>query len=74
MEQPAIHMTEQKTGIAAVLHAFKTILWAFIGLRKRQSHEKTVTGLRVWHYVVAIFICAAAFIVGLITLARSIVH
>lgn len=67
-------MTEQKIGIAAVLHAFKTILWAFIGLRKRQSHEKTVTGLRVWHYVVAIVICAVVFISGLITLARNLAH
>ena len=67
-------MTEQKTGMSAVLHAFKTILWAFIGLRKRQSHEKTVTGLRAWHYVVAIVICAVVFISGLITLARNIAH
>lgn len=65
-------MTEQKTGMAAVLHAFKTILWAFIGLRKRQSHEKTVTGLRAWHYAVAIAICAVAFISGLVTLALHI--
>ena len=67
-------MTEQKTGIAAVLHAFKTILWAAIGLRKRQSHEKTVSGLRVWHFVVAVVICAAVFIFSLITLARHIAH
>lgn len=67
-------MNQEKTGVAAVFHAFKTILWAFIGLRKRQSHESTVSGLRIWHYVIAIVICGALFVFGLITLARHIAH
>ena len=67
-------MTQEKTGVAAVLHAFKTILWAFIGLRKAKDHESTVRGLTLKHYVIAIIICGALFVFGLITLARYITH
>lgn len=67
-------MNQEKPGLKGVLHAFKTILWAAIGLRKRQSHESTIRGLRPWHFIVAIAIVAAGFITGLITLARHIAH
>ena len=67
-------MSQEKQGLKGVLHAFRTILWAAIGLRKRQSHESTIRGLRIWHFVVAIMIVAAGFIFGLITLARHIAH
>lgn len=67
-------MTAKKTGPLALLYALKTVLWSAIGLRKRSAHEQAVSGLRPWHFVVAILIVAATFIVGLITLARHIAH
>lgn len=54
------------------LRAFKTVLWAFLGIRKGAASERDLATLRPWQVVVAGVIGAALFVTAIVTLVRII--
>ena len=57
---------------ATPLQVAKAVLSAFIGIRKRDSHEHDAVTLTPVQVIVAGVIAAAVFVLGLITLVRYI--
>ncbi len=53
--------------------AVNTVLWSFLGIRRRSAHESETAPLSPAHIVVAGVIGAAMFVVVLVTLVRFIV-
>lgn len=54
------------------LRAFSTVLWAFLGIRKRNTSKGDLSALKPWQILTAGIILAAVFVSVLVTLVRSI--
>ena len=46
----------------------KTVLWAFIGIRRRQDSEQDISQFNIIHVIVAAVICTGLFIFLLLRL------
>lgn len=57
---------------ASPFQVAKTVLSAFIGIRKRASHERDAVTIKPVQAIIAGLIAAAVFVLSLITLARFI--
>lgn len=66
-------MTEpQQPRKATPLQVVKAVLSAFIGIRKRVAHEHDAVTITPLQVIVVGIICAAIFVLSLITLVRYI--
>jgi DUF2970 family protein len=63
---------ESKPAKPGPLHAAKTILWAFLGVRRRQDHESMpLTPVQI---VIAGLIGAALFVLTILTVVRLVLR
>ena len=51
---------------------FKAVLWGFLGIRSSQGYERDRKKLKVHHVIVAGFVCALIFVMGLLFLVRML--
>jgi hypothetical protein len=66
-------MEEEPRKRQSLLTVVKTILWSFLGIRRRVAHESETVHLTLVQIVVAGVVGAAIFVVVLVTLVRFIV-
>lgn len=52
------------------LRTLKTVLWAFLGIRKRAGYEEDAARLNPVHVILAGVLAAALFVIGLIAVVR----
>jgi hypothetical protein len=57
----------------SILRTVKTVLWSFIGIRKKSEYEEDLGKANPFHIVAVAFVAVALFVVGLITLVNWIV-
>lgn len=50
------------------LRAFSTVLWAFLGIRKRNASKRDLSSLKPWQVLTVGIILAAVFVSVLVTL------
>jgi len=62
-----------QSGIVRLGNVAKTVLFAFLGIRKRAEHEEQTVRLSPVQVIVAGVIAAAVFVVSLVLLAKFIV-
>ena len=55
------------------LQTVKAVLWAFLGIRRRNAHENDLAKLKPVHVIIAGIVLAALFVLGLITFVKWIV-
>jgi hypothetical protein len=55
------------------LQTMKAVLWAFLGIRRRNAHENDLAHLKPAHVIVMGIVLAAAFVLGLVTFVKWIV-
>ena len=65
--------TEVRSQPAGQGNVVKTVLFAFLGIRKRAAHEEQTVRLTPVQIVVTGIIAAAVFVVSLVLLAKFIV-
>ena len=63
---------EHKPRKATPLEVAKAVVWSFLGIRKRASHERDAVTIKPAQVIVAGIIGAAIFVLGLILLVRFI--
>ncbi len=51
----------------------KTVLWSFLGIRKKSEHDKNAAQLNPVHIVIAALMVVAVFITALILIVKSVV-
>jgi hypothetical protein len=56
-----------------LLQTMKAVLWAFLGIRRRNAHENDLARLKPLHVIVMGIVLAAAFVLGIVTFVRWIV-
>ncbi len=56
-----------------MLNTVKTVLSAFLGIRRRSEHDEDTVKLKPIQIIVTGLLAAAIFVVGLILLARFII-
>jgi len=57
----------------SVLRTVKTVLWSFIGIRKKSEYEEDLGKANPFHIVVAALVGVAVFVGGLIVLVNWVV-
>ena len=57
----------------SVLRTVKTVLWSFIGIRKKSEYEEDLGKLSPFHIIAVALAAVALFVVGLIALVNWIV-
>jgi hypothetical protein len=55
------------------LRTVKAVLWAFLGVRKRQGYEEDLGKLNPFHVIAVALVAVALFVGGLIALVNWIV-
>jgi preprotein translocase subunit Sec61beta len=56
-----------------VIEAVKTVMAAFLGIRRRENHDRETVAIRPVHVVVTGVALAALFVLTLITIVRFVV-
>jgi hypothetical protein len=57
----------------SMLRTVKTVLWSFIGIRKRSEYEEDLGKANPFHIVVVALVGVAVFVGGLIALVNWVV-
>jgi hypothetical protein len=58
----------------SVLRTVKTVLWSFIGIRKKSEYEEDLGKANPFHVIAVALVAVGLFVVGLITLVNWIVR
>jgi len=59
--------------MVSIVNTVKTVLSAFLGIRRRSEHDEDTVKLTPIQIIVTGLVAAAIFVVGLILLARFII-
>jgi hypothetical protein len=57
----------------SVLRTVKTVLWSFIGIRKKSAYEEDLGKANPFHIIAVALVAVGLFVVGLITLVNWVV-
>jgi hypothetical protein len=57
----------------SALRTVKTVLWSFIGIRKKSAYEEDLGKANPFHVIAVAFVAVAVFVGGLIALVNWIV-
>jgi hypothetical protein len=57
----------------SILRTVRTVLWSFIGIRKKSAYEEDLGQANPFHIIAVAFVAVALFVVGLITLVQWVV-
>jgi hypothetical protein len=57
----------------SILRTVKTVLWSFIGIRKKSAYEEDLGKANPFHIIAVALVAVALFVAGLITLVKWIV-
>jgi hypothetical protein len=66
-------MTESGRPRGSVLDTVKTVLWSFLGIRKRSDYEKDLGKLNPFHVVAVALVAVALFVGALVALVNWVV-
>ena len=66
-------VTEPKLRTASPLQVAKAVFWSFFGVRRRAEHERDVAQIKPVQVVIAGFLGALIFVLGLVLLVKFIV-
>jgi hypothetical protein len=58
----------------SVLRTVKTVLWSFIGIRKKSEYEEDLGKAHPFHIVAVALVAVALFVVGLIAVVHWVVQ
>jgi preprotein translocase subunit Sec61beta len=53
---------------------FKAVAWSFFGVRKGSEYERDVAELKPQHVIVVGIVCAALFVLALVTIVNWIIR
>ncbi|MCH1424628.1 MAG: DUF2970 domain-containing protein [Burkholderiales bacterium] len=54
--------------------AVRAVFCAFTGIGKRQDLEQHMSALRPHHVIIAGLLCAAGFVIGVVTLVKAVAN
>jgi hypothetical protein len=54
----------------SLVRTFKSVAWAFLGVRGRGAHEADIANLNPLHLIIVAVVCAAVFITCLLFIVR----
>jgi hypothetical protein len=57
----------------SVLHTVKTVLWSFVGIRKKSGFEEDLGKANPFHIIAVALVAVGVFVVGLIALVNWVV-
>jgi hypothetical protein len=57
----------------SVLRTVKTVLWSFIGIRKKSEYEEDLGRANPFHIIAVALVAVALFVVGLISMVNWVV-
>ena len=57
----------------SLLRTVKTVLWSFIGIRKKSEYEEDLGKANPFHIIAVALVVVALFVAGLITLVHWVV-
>ena len=57
----------------SILRTVKTVLWSFIGIRKKSGFEEDLGKANPFHIIAVALVAVVVFVVGLITLVNWVV-
>ena len=57
----------------SVLRTVKTVLWSFVGIRKKSEYEEDLGKANPFHIIAVALVVVGLFVVGLITLVNWVV-
>jgi polyferredoxin len=57
----------------SMLRTLKTVLWSFIGIRRRSGFEEDLGKANPFHIIAVALVAVAVFVVGLIALVNWVV-
>ncbi len=57
-----------------LLRTVKTVLWSFIGIRKKSEYEEDLGQANIFHIVGVALVLVVVFVVGLVTLVNWVVR
>jgi len=57
----------------SVLRTVKTVLWSFVGIRKKSEYEEDLGKANPFHIIAVALVAVGLFVVGLITLVNWVV-
>jgi hypothetical protein len=58
----------------SVLRTVKTVLWSFIGIRKKSEYEEDLGKANPFHIIAVALVAVALFVVGLIAVVHWVVQ
>ena len=58
----------------SVLRTVKTVLWSFIGIRKKSEYEEDLGKANPFHIIAVALVAVALFVVGLIAMVHWVVQ
>lgn len=58
----------------SVLRTVKTVLWSFIGIRKKSEYEEDLGKANPFHIIAVALLAVALFVVGLIAVVHWVVQ
>lgn len=67
--EPAESSLARRGSIGAT---FKAVAWSFFGVRRGAAHESDVARLNPVHVVIVALVCAALFVLALLSLVRLV--
>jgi hypothetical protein len=56
-----------------ITRTFKAVAWSFFGVRKGSEYERDVAELKPQHVIVVGIVCAALFVLALVTIVKWII-
>ena len=57
----------------SLLRTVQTVLWSFIGIRKKSEYEKDLGKANIFHIIGVALVLVVLFVVGLVTLVNWVV-
>jgi hypothetical protein len=57
----------------SILRTVKTVLWSFIGIRKKSEYEEDLGKANPFHIIAVALVTVVIFVVGLISLVKWVV-
>jgi len=57
----------------SVLRTVKTVLWSFVGIRKKSEYEEDLGKANPFHIIAVALVAVGLFVVGLISLVNWVV-
>jgi len=58
----------------SVIRTVKTVLWSFIGIRKKSEYEEDLGKANPFHIIAVALVAVALFVAGLIALVHWVVE